>query len=498
MNAKRKNFSIAFFFSVLIAILTLINICFNSGTVTAQNDAVPSSIVIELEHDREQLLVCQECEKPFQVEMASGPLVYALYTPLAVDINSNENVTLLIQTDGSVTSLDPELFNGESAPVSALGNNRYQVTFSHAQVTYGYRANHNHTAYGRMHIYQGATLWGSWNLVANIIDENVPAVSATELAADARVSLHLVNLRLPDIVPGSGGDGSEQAIITNRFYQLFPDDFDFLNIVYAETSIANRYHRAVSNDVHGIGLQIFDSSASYGSSGKLLGINDFPVNTYFDLAEHAAVHELGHQWVNYALADGSPHWPISSMAQGLMGFNIPGSSVGGQFPWDLSPDGDGNYWVSRNVDLVNERGFTDIDLYLMGLLPAGEVRPGFVFQNQDQADQLYHGGLLIIDLHGPRIPSVGSAPTSFRVASIFVTRDRFLTDEEMAFFDYMAARAETTSPLPAQSGFWTGETIPFYLATHRLATLNSKVLNSPTVPQPILDKSSYLPMIRRE
>ena len=67
-------------------------------------------------------------------------------------------------------------------------------------------------------------------------------------------------------------------------------------------------------------------------AGRLLGITIFPSAAFFDGASNATTHELGHQWLAFLdfppLQQGVPHWPISDLAQDIMGFSISGGEGG--------------------------------------------------------------------------------------------------------------------------------------------------------------------------
>jgi hypothetical protein len=263
----------------------------------------------------------------------------------------------------------------------------------------------------------------------------------------------------------------------------------------------NRSHFAVQNTVTGIGLATFNNATRYGSGANLQGITLFPIDTFFDLAETGAVHELGHQWINFLtlpiLASGRPHWPISSLARGLMGFSIPPSGEGGNFPFNLVPLPDGNYQLQQSEPL---RAFTDLDLYLMGLATPEEVDAHIVFVNQNQLNQLHNGGILlgpvqtitvddVIAKEGPRIPDVSVSQKVFRVATIIVTKERLLNNDEMAFFNHFAARGEATEPLPFASGLAKGTTKPFFLATAGRGSLMTCIQCARTVAIDIKPRS---------
>ena len=446
--------------------------------------------------DVQQLVTCLSCAVSNSLTaQAATPIVYYIDDPVVVQMGATTNVTLTLKTDGTVTTLAVDLEAGGILTATALATDTYRLVFTPEQALFNYSPSYNHNFVGYLRVYVGATLLGRYNLFINVSDAAVPSLLPLDLAPNVRAGIHVVNLLMP-----AAPLGVDDADVTNLFYQFYPDTFDFINVVYAEGRFENRYHIGVSNAVQGIGVGIHDSTASYGSGGRLLGITHFPISTVFDGAEDGYQHELGHQWINFVL-EGEPHWPISELAQGIMGFSIPGSGgEGGDFPYELAPNGDGSYTVHYNPDLRWDIGFTDLDLYLMGLLPAAQVEPALVFTNQDQAAQLHEGGILqgptytvdantIIASYGARVPAAGAAQRNFRVASIIVTRDRLLTPNELAFFDYMAARASLTQPVPYSSGFVQGTARPFFLTTRGLGTLDSYMLP--------VGQIVFLPVVRR-
>jgi len=407
----------------------------------------------------------------------ADPIDSCTYEPIVVRVGVTPMVTLTVQTDGTVTALVAEMDSGVNLTATPLPAHAFRLVFTSAQVLHGYSEGYGHNAYGRLAIYVGGGLYGRLNLNVNVSDATVPPVAPVELAADARAGPHVVNLRRPGVTLGAFDPAT-----TGRFYELYPDAFDFISLVYADSRTQNRSHAQVSNHVQGTGVRIFDTSHTYGSHGRLAGITVFPISTFFDGAEDGFQHELGHQWINFVL-DGSPHWPISELAQGLMGISLAGGQ-GGQFPFTFAPNPDGTYTLAGRRNLHWEIGFTDLDLYLMGLLSAAQVRPALVFSDQNQADQIHDGGVLhgptyfadanyVIARHGSRVPAAGAAPNQFYIATIVITRDRLLTAHELAFFDYMASRASLTQAVPYTSGFSRGTARPFFLTTRGLGTLVS-------------------------
>jgi len=428
--------------------------------------------------DVRQLLTCFVCAKGEESSaLALQGIDHLAFRPYVIAEDREEAVTLTVETDGTVTSLVLALETGDTVTASPLDADTYQFVLTPAQALHNYDASYYRNFVGFLHIYVGGELWGRLNMFANVSNETVPSFTPLELAPDARAGYHVVNLLAPTVSPGTN-----DPAITRRFYELYPDAFDFLNLVYVDDRVQNRSYMSVSNDVQGIGLGLRDNTATWGSAGRLLGIVNYPISHFFDGVHDSAQHEIGHQWINFAIAPGIPHWPLSEMAQGLMGFTLIGGA-GGRFPYEFSPNPDGSYALRYNQNLMWGVGFTDLDLYLMGLLPAERVRPALVFENQDQWDNISQGFMLgptyladadtVIAAHGRRIPDASRAQRDFHTGTIVVTRDRLLTDEELAFFDLMAARASLTEPAYYSNGFTQGVARPFYLTTRRLATLDS-------------------------
>ena len=423
----------------------------------------------------------------------SIPVGWFRFDPVAVGRDRTEPVVFKALINGNPSSVQFVLAAGGTVPLSNEGSGVWSVTLSAQQVLFGYLPdNANHNFVGFLDIFQGGTRVARINEFIGVVDESVSDI-AGEIQNQGnmlRISPHAVNVWSPNRTPGVPSN-TEIRSITQQFYQVFQDQYDFLNLVFAlPSSNANRFHFAVKNEIDGIGLPRFNNTRMYGSNGRLQGINVFPIDTLFDMAETAAVHETGHQWINFLtlpiLRSGSPHWPISSLARGIMGFSIPPTGEGGQFPFNLIPLPNGDYRVEQTPALDE---FTDLDLYLMGLLPADQVGTHIVFQNQDQIKQLCNGCILagpvtlvnigdIVAAQGPRRPDAATSEKTFRVATVIVTKERPLSDDELALFDYFAARGESTVPLPFSSGFAKGITKPFYLATRGLGSLNTQLTPS--------------------
>jgi hypothetical protein len=292
------------------------------------------------------------------------------------------------------------------------------------------------------------------------------------------------------VVPPNEVQAPNLASIARRFYATYPDAFDFLNIVSVGSS-GNRHHVTVRNPVAGIGSPVFDSSTTYGSSGRLMGVNVFPLPSFFDGAGTGFNHETGHQWINFLnrvpFASGIPHWPTGNLAINVMGFSIGGTGgQGGNFSWAFTRNGQGGYFVSSNqAPNQNTTTFNSMELYLMGLASPDEVGSFFVLNNQSQ--QLVSGQVLqpseittigvndVITAFGPRVPGSNDAPRNFRVATI-IPSAQLLDGHSLSLYDWFARRAEGTEPMQCSEGFSQYTCKPFYVATGGRATINAKLV----------------------
>jgi hypothetical protein len=364
-------------------------------------------------------------------------------------------------------------------PLTPVGAGFYSLTLNAADVLDGYSSGDRHNYLGQLEVFQGGVEVRSGAVFANVRHDGMAPVVVWQLDTDIQMSPHVANLR-EDVLWTTGGVPPK---ILLRFYEWFEDGADFVAFLSQVRTTRNRYYAGVRNGTSGIGVPLFDNGATWGSGSRLQGLVHFPIDSLFDLGDSTASHEIGHRWMvfldNPELT--VPHWPISDLAYGVMGFNIPGSGAGGSFPWELIEQPSGDYLVQQAPIALE---FNDLELYVMGLADALTVADHIVFQDQDQADQLFHGGILegpvdvvtindIIGVNGIRIPAAGDAQTDFRLATIVLSQGRLLSQTEMEFFDHMAARGEATTALPFDSGFASGIAKPFHPATQGLATLTT-------------------------
>jgi len=296
--------------------------------------------------------------------------------------------------------------------------------------------------------------------VVGVLSASIPLESPVALAPDVAMTPHLVNISTSDRaiqrflhVPGLSG----MPAITNRYYEIFPDQVDmfvFFSMDRAEmlpsligSNFVTGVHSQVRTDYTGGTQAPFDASATYGSGGRLLGINAVDILNR-GLVAGNVVHEITHQWAaqvdaSFGMTDGSHYKPGSSAA----------SQVGG-FQW--VDQGGGSFLVDCTQGRNGGRRAPPFDRYMAGFLdfdPASEFSfykktaflgsdCGTVVAAEDSVDIQ-----AIQALQGVRSPGSSSARHDFRLGFVAESHDRLLTPVEMTYYEIMAAWL--TAPVPA-------------------------------------------------
>jgi hypothetical protein len=338
-----------------------------------------------------------------------------------------------------------------------------------------------------------------WSITLRIASRALPRVSVTRLGDDAQYSSHVVNLVMPTFGDGFAGDdrGFELEQVARRFYQDFEDTYDTLAIVpeAGYTASYEAYHRNVRQEVRGIGASLFDNSASYGSARRLQSVELY-VNATFTAADTTS-HELAHQWGSYfdwtRLAATGPqgsapsHDPLWTSGETLIGAVLQ--------PWRrVEPAADG-WRIGLTPAPAKLHPYT---LYAMGLLPKESVPAVDVFESQGQfsptgvstpaVGTLVAGAsrnvtvFNVIGMHGDRS---GPVPSVWQRATIVVSRDRLLSQREMDYWTFFAARAED----PAGTGVVGYDGVgSFESATSGLVDVRADIrpLRAPQIVEPLV------------
>lgn len=392
--------------------------------------------------------------------------------PALVVNDARKPVQLLVDGYPDTAAVVLRRPDGETLSMARAGDTtRFTLTLTAEQAMQDYDNSESARALGSSYLGTVLAQGGpsqEQQIHLRVLSEAPAAVSVTRLNAHLQYAGHVVNIREGRTIPEGG-----RPELVPRFYSAFPDDYDYLVLSWSAAESSTRYYRAVRNAISGTGAEEFDQAETYGAEGtsRLQGIIHF--DNDFDLAHQVLSHEIGHCCIkrlrHTALSPNGVHWPMSTAAFGVMGI---GSPTG---PFALTRLDSGDYRVER---VAYDRDFNELELYLLGLLPASAVPTQLVFPEEDLS--INEGKILqgpgvevsiddIIATHGARSPAFPEAQTAFRLATIVVTRAGLLTDEEMAYYDAQAARGEATTPFP-------GELMrPWYVSTGGRSTLSTSI-----------------------
>ncbi len=223
--------------------------------------------------------------------------------------------------------------------------------------------------------------------------------------------------------------------LTTRIYTHFNDQFDFLILISDQDTVpSGKYfglYFEAKNDIAGIGYRMFDSTAYYGSTGTLQGT--IHLTSKNGLKGGPSLHEICHRWGGHLArpADGTSHWGLSSVG-GQLGGWLYGSvtSLGGNLYQAKSPAGNLAFGATANYG--NSVPYSELELYLMGLISTNEViNPIQIARNGVQTNpslgQFTATGFdtltisNIVATQGARVPNVAAAPKKFRAMVVVLT-----------------------------------------------------------------------------
>ena len=243
--------------------------------------------------------------------------------------------------------------------------------------------------------------------------------------------------------------------VAQIYYQTYRDDRHFL-FIFAQggknyASGYNAYYHSVRNSVKGIGRKLVDYSKSYGSNSKLLGLANmngtdkwkayiYPLLELWPLG--VIIHELGHQWVAY----------VDNKIKGIQITTDPNSGLRSHWQPLVHTDASimyGNKWrrLTKARKIFGKKiaatfgstslpkGFSKLDKYLMGILPASKVSSFFAIKpkkkkiwnhfampgNWASGDQVQISIKEVQQaLGGPRVPDYSKSLKRFKAAFILV------------------------------------------------------------------------------
>jgi len=277
----------------------------------------------------------------------------------------------------------------------------------------------------------------------------------------------------------------ELKYITASIYDMFNDDFDFI-FYLLDKPFSNEIvdglgfvgmNMLIRNTVQGIGADLFEDF-SWGSDSKLKSAIYYPF--YHAISNGPTLHELCHNWANYICPTFSPwgddsnsHWGISNAGGQLGGFRhvrtveqnsggVPGKTLyqASYYP-DKNPDGSFKSGFGWNANGGNTPPYSDIELYLMGLKSAQDLRAANfkldVYTGISIDDNAYDNGYFwatgitsytiddLIAANGPRIPDFATSQKSFKALTVVLTEENATTHhyndiiKDLAWFSGTAA-----------------------------------------------------------
>ncbi|MBI4557766.1 MAG: hypothetical protein HY706_09290 [Candidatus Hydrogenedentes bacterium] len=266
----------------------------------------------------------------------------------------------------------------------------------------------------------------------------------TQVASNVYRTRRVVNIVDPLLLSGVYPNvGVSLGNAAKAFYKYFPDEFDWLVFthLYNGRSAPAGSSSGVKNAVQGIGLSLFNSTATYGSAGRLRSI----IQLYFKHTGPMS-HEIFHTWGVFGFqafgmvssVGGGAHWGALASATNSTIFGFPPTLS------SLTQNATGNYCGPYGSGRV-----LGLELYLMGLAPASAIGSYQYVSNSAYAGFNCGGyeftgtgigvldGPKIISTFGSRVPAYPDQ-NSFR-AAVLVVSDRPLMAAE---WDYVSRTFE--------------------------------------------------------
>lgn len=395
------------------------------------------------------------------------------FSPLVYPASGGKGINVILDGKSGTTDATIVVGSVSRAFTRVPQSNRFVVTLSNAELVPTCAAQAGALPAcndGNVTVITDGVAQTVFDVIAQSPANTAPA-TITPLSATAQRSAYTVNVRQDDFSPTS---------TALQFYASFADVFDYLVLHNTARVVGGSvFYVDARNRVTGLGIPVSDNSAQYGASptGKLRGFVNFTTNAPLDLAEQVMTHEMGHAFCCFIggtpLSSGSPHWPLSTAAFGIMGGNGNPPSNAGYLK--LTPLTNGTFRVDAQAPYS---GFTNLDLYLFGLADSSQVEPQVVFANQAQTPAV--GAILsgttttttirdIVLANGLRPLEYTGTPVTYRAALVVVSRGRLLTAQEMAYFDLAAQRGEATSSFDGQYK------TPFFVNTRGRGVLVTKL-----------------------
>ena len=294
---------------------------------------------------------------------------------------------------------------------------------------------------------------------APIAGDDIQLVEPLSVAKDHGETAHFVEERrhIPIFeVVGSFDRGTPaetaapRAAVAREFFSRYEDRYDALLVFSTfefDTGEALAFHLGVRNDVEGLGKQIFDNSAAFGSDSVLASYIDMasvdrynlnPVSRHYEKVLNAAAHEILHRWCCQLLTEGANPTALLGQMQShwSAGLDSDASVMYGS-EWRANADGTFTAVAVRKV-------YSALDLYTSGFARADEVDDLLLLESPDlDPEALPELGQTIaatsqvipmadvVSANGPRVPSADDADREFRAAVVLIRRPGDVVEDDL-------------------------------------------------------------------
>jgi len=298
-----------------------------------------------------------------------------------------------------------------------------------------------------------------------IIDPNVvPATGIQKLDSNIQMTPFVVNIDVGE----SAGDrfplvGSyDERALRRVYFNHFQDEIEFLFI--PNTISKTSFQRGFSSgtvDATGIG----EKSTRGDADGSQILHN--VTTTGLDISSDLLIHEVLHTWLTWLdpvlnLSSQNLHWDV--IERSTSGYSEGGIAAFGVY--ETIAEKDGQYTAKLRAD--NTQVCNDLELYLMGLLPADSVmpirtlvNPEFVSREtiDDEVYDVYSADSIrvvsieeIVAVSGPRDPAFGSARSEYNVSFVIPSRGRLLDENEMRYYSHLVSQFLKTEDYRTATG----------------------------------------------
>ncbi len=297
-----------------------------------------------------------------------------------------------------------------------------------------------------------------------LLDHNEPLITSRLVSATAQASPHFVNLNsdiASDVQESLRQASSANYLrgISQEFYQVFGDDYDFLTFLSPNRQLFVEYstfgnftagmNLGVRNDVFGLGKSVYDISQDYGSAQQLQSVLILD-NAGRGLKSSNFMHEITHRFAAFLDA---PETGFKRNASHWSGWGSVESLLGGK---DWIDNLDGSFTIGCNLGNGGVYQMPALERYLFGLQTSENI-PTIRFPKEGVATACgevmepgeYHEFSANDILAGmeTRFPGPAESQKEFRIAFIGATSGRLMTAVEMTFYEKLASWVTKTIPV---------------------------------------------------